>query len=58
MTGGLWRIGMTLRHLIPNGRGIRKLEIGDILFDWEELEKEEDCRMKALDNKNEARGWA
>ena len=28
---------------------------GDTLFDWEELE--EDCRMKALEDKNAARGW-
>ena len=30
---------------------------GDTLFDWDELEKEADCRMKALEDKNEARGW-
>ena len=34
----------------------RAMPIGDTLFDWEELE--EDCRMKALEDKNEARGWA
>ena len=31
----------------------RAMPIGDALFDWEE----EDCRMKALEDKNEARGW-
>ena len=32
------------------------MPIGDTLFDWEELGTEEDCRMKALEDKNEARG--
>ena len=27
-------------------------------FDWDHLEKEEDCRMNAMENKMEARGWA
>ena len=33
------------------------MPIGDIPFDWEELGKEKDRRMKALEDKNEARGW-
>ena len=35
----------------------RAMSMGDTLFDREELDKEEDCRMKALQYKNEARGW-
>ena len=35
-------------------------EIGrqDYFFDWDDWEKKEDCRMKEMENKMEARGWA